>query len=344
MNKRVESVDVLRGLTMAFMLIVDNPGGRMFAPFNHADWNGFTPTDFVFPTFVFVMGVSMFLSLRKQEFKLSWKVLKRFVLLLGIGLLCNWISKCVWGGRIVGLENVRLSGVLVRLALCYGLSALIVCTVKQKWIGWVAGALLAAYSALLLMGNGFVHGPENILARVDTSVLGLNHLYKADNGVDPEGLLSTIPAVAHTLIGFLVGKLLVEKDFRKMDAVGTMMLAGGFLLGFLLPVNKKVWSPSFVLVCCGAATLLLSLFHWLIDEKGAWKHTGFWKVFGSNAILCFLLCDVLVWTMHRTGWFKAVMDVLGRNEWTSLLYAVGGVMLIYGIVYPLYKRKIFIRL
>ena len=123
---------------MAFMLVVDNPGGRMFAPFNHAEWNGFTPTDFVFPTFVFVMGVSMFLSLRKQEFKLSWKVLKRFVLLLGIGLLCNWISKCVWGGKIVGLENVRLSGVLVRLALCYGLSALIVCTVKQKWIGWVA--------------------------------------------------------------------------------------------------------------------------------------------------------------------------------------------------------------
>ena len=120
---------------MAFMLIVDNPGGRMFAPFNHADWNGFTPTDFVFPTFVFVMGVSMFLSLRKQEFKLSWKVLKRFVLLLGIGLLCNWISKCVWGGRIVGLENVRLSGVLVRLALCYGLSALIVCTVSHKWLG-----------------------------------------------------------------------------------------------------------------------------------------------------------------------------------------------------------------
>lgn len=344
MNKRVESVDVLRGLTMAFMLIVDNPGGRMFAPFNHADWNGFTPTDFVFPTFVFVMGVSMFLSLRKQEFKLSWKVLKRFVSLLGVGLLCNWISKCVWGGGIVGLENVRLSGVLVRLALCYGLSALIVCTVNQKWIGWVAGGLLAVYSALLLLGDGYVHGPENILARFDASVLGINHLYKADNGVDPEGLLSTIPAVAHTLIGFLIGKLLVEKDFRKMDAVGTMMLVGGFLLSYLLPVNKKVWSPSFVLVCCGAATLLLSLFHWLIDEKAVWKHNSFWKVFGSNAILCFLLCDVLVWTMHGTGWFGKVMGLLGRNEWTSLLYAVAGLMVIYAIVLPLYKKKIFIKL
>ena len=244
----------------------------------------------------------------------------------------------------MGLENVRLSGVLVRLALCYGLSALIVCTVNHKWLGWVAGAILAVYSAILLLGNGYVHGPENLLAEVDASVLGLNHMYKSDNGVDPEGLLSTLPAVAHTLIGFLIGKLLVEKDFRKMDAVGTLMLVGGFLLGYLLPINKKVWSPSFVLVCCGAATLLLSLFHWLIDEKGVWKHTGFWKVFGSNAILCFLLCDVLVWTMHGSGAFKAVMDFLGRNEWTSLLYAVAGVMLIYLIVLPLYKRKIFIKL
>lgn len=344
MTKRIESVDVLRGLTMAFMLVVDNPGGVAFAPLEHADWNGFTPTDFVFPAFVFVMGVSMYLSLRKQEFKLSWKVLRRFVLLFGLGLLCNWIGKCVWNGAIVGVENLRILGVLQRLALCYGVCALLVCTVKHRWLGWVAGGILAAYSAILLLGNGYVHGPENILARVDAAVLGTNHLYKADNGVDPEGLLSTLPAVAHTLIGFLVGKMLLEKDLRKMDAVGTLLLAGGFLLSFLLPVNKKVWSPSFVLVCCGAATLLLCLFHWLIDEKGVWKHTGFWKTFGSNAILCFLLCEVLVWGMHLTGWHGAVMGALGNNEWTSLLYALCGVLVVYLLVLPLYRNKIYVKL
>ena len=344
MNKRVESVDVFRGITMAFMLVVDNPGGVAFAPLNHADWNGFTPTDFVFPAFVFVMGVSMYLSLRKQDFRLSWKVLRRFVLLFGLGLLCNWISHCVWSGTLADFGSVRIPGVLQRLALCYGACAVLVCSVKHRWLGWVAGGLLAAYSALLLLGNGYVHGPENILARVDAALLGPAHLYKADNGVDPEGLLSTLPAVAHTLIGFLVGKMLMDKDLRKMDAVGTLLLAGGFLLSFLLPVNKKVWSPSFVLVCCGAATLLLSLFHWLIDEKDVWKRTGFWKTFGSNAILCFLLCYVLVWGMHLTGGHRAIMDALGNNEWTSLLYALCGVLLVYCLVLPLHKKNIYIKL
>ena len=344
MNKRIESLDVLRGLTMVFMLIVDNPGGKAFAPLCHADWNGFTPTDFVFPTFVFVMGVSMYLSLRKQEFKLSWKVLKRFVLLFGVGLLCNWIGKCVWNGHIVGVENLRILGVLQRLALCYGISAVLVCTIRHKWLGWVAGGLLVAYSAILLLGNGYEDGPDSILARVDASVLGLNHMYRQGKCVDPEGLLSTIPAVAHTLIGFLIGKVFIDKDFRKMDSVGTLLLAGGFLLGFLLPVNKKVWSPSFVLVCCGAATLLLSLFHWLIDEKGIWKHTGFWRAFGCNPILCFLLCDVLIWVMHLTGGHRAIMGALGNNEWTSLLYAVGCVLVIYIIVLPLYKKNIYFKL
>ena len=344
MNKRVESLDVFRGLTMVFMLIVDNPGGKAFAPLNHATWNGFTPTDFVFPTFIFVMGVSMYLSLRKQEFRLSWKVFKRFALLFGLGLLCNWIGKCVWNGHIVGVENLRILGVLQRLALCYGISALLVCTVKHKWLGWVAGGLLVAYSAVLLLGNGYEDGPDSILARFDASVLGLNHMYRQGKTIDPEGLLSTIPAVAHTIIGFLVGKMLVEKDFRKMDAVGTLMLVGGFLFSYLLPVNKKIWSPTFVLVCCGAATLILSLFHWLIDEKGVWKHIGFWKTFGVNPILCFLLCDVLIWVMHLTGGHRAIMAALGNNEWTSLLYAVGGVLLIYLIVLPLYKKKIYIKL
>ena len=290
MNKRVESLDVFRGLTMVFMLIVDNPGGKAFAPLNHATWNGFTPTDFVFPTFIFVMGVSMYLSLRKQEFRLSWKVFKRFALLFGLGLLCNWIGKCVWNGHIVGVENLRILGVLQRLALCYGISALLVCTVKHKWLGWVAGGLLVAYSAVLLLGNGYEDGPDSILARFDASVLGLNHMYRQGKTIDPEGLLSTIPAVAHTIIGFLVGKMLVEKDFRKMDAVGTLMLVGGFLFSYLLPVNKKIWSPTFVLVCCGVATLILSLFHWLIDEKAS----GSIRVSGerSDATPSFASCSV----------------------------------------------------
>ena len=341
--KRIECVDVLRGMTMAFMLVVDNPGCKPFAPLEHALWNGMTPTDIIFPTFVFVMGVSMFLSMSRSGFHLSWKVLKRFLLLFGIGLVCNWISKGVFRGTW-GLEGIRAMGILQRLALCYGISALIVCTVPHKWTGWTVSAILVAYGALLLLGKGYVYGPENILARVDAAILGPGHVYRLDNGIDPEGIRSTLPAVAHTLIGFIVGKWLVNKDFRRMDTAAALMLSGGLLLLWILPLNKKVWSPSFVLVACGIATLLLSAFHYLIDEKGVWKHTGFWKVFGSNAILCFLLCNVIVWAMHASGWKAAVMGAVGSTPWTSLLYALCGVLAIYLVVLPLYRRKIFIRL
>ena len=343
-SKRIESVDVLRGLTMALMLIVDNLGGPTFAPFSHAEWNGFTPTDFIFPTFIFVMGVSMSLSLRKSNYKLSWKkVLKRTLLLFGIGLLLNEISQAVWVGTW-SLHTLRIMGVLQRFALCYFFAAILVCTVDHKWLGWISAFLLAGYALLLWLGNGYVHGPENILAKADGAVLGSTHVYKWDKGVDPEGLLSTIPAVAHTLIGFLVGKLLIDKKMRSIDLLGTALLFGGFLLMWVLPLNKKVWSPSFVLVVCGLDALLLSLLHYLIDESGKWKHIGFWKVYGTNSILSYILCFVLVWTMTLTHWNSAVMSFLGQNPWTALLYAILGDLIIYLILLPLYKKKIFVKL
>lgn len=340
---RIGSVDVLRGMTMALMLVVDNPGGAMYAPFNHADWNGFTPTDFVFPAFVFVMGVSMYLSLRKSSFRLSWRVLRRFLLLFGVGLLLNWVGKGLFG-RGWGLEGLRILGVLQRLALCYGVTALLVCLVDHKWLGWIAAGLLAAYGALLLAGHGYVQGPENILARVDAAVLGPDHIYRWGNGIDPEGMLSTVPAVAHTIIGFLMGKLLVSGELRKMTTSGTLLLTGGFLLLWVLPLNKKIWSPSFVLVACGMATLLLAAFHDLIDERKLWKHTGFWKVFGSNAILSFILCDILVWVMNLSGAHATIMKAVGNTPVTSLLYALAGLLLIWLLLLPLYRRKIYVRL
>ena len=340
---RIESVDVLRGLTMAFMLVVDNPGGAAYAPLNHADWNGFTPTDFVFPTFIFVMGVSLYLSLRKSSFRLSWRIGRRFLLLFGVGLLLNWLGKGFFRGTW-GFEGLRILGVLQRIALCYGVSAVLVCLVDHKWLGWIAAALLVAYGALLLLGNGYSEGTDSILYRVDSWVLGPDHMYRRGKVIDPEGLLSTVPAVAHTLIGFLVGKMLVSGQLRKMETAGTLLLVGGLLLQWGLPLNKKVWSPSFVLVACGLATLLLGAIHYLTDERGVWKRTGFWKVFGTNAILSFILCDVLVWVMSLTGAHSAVMKAVGNTPFTSLLYALAGLLLIWLLLLPLYRRRLFLRL
>ena len=326
-------------MTMAFMVLVNLPGSwsAVFPILRHASWNGMTPTDFIFPNFLFVMGVSMFFSLRKQNFTLNGKMLKRFLLLLGIGLLINVISHFVYGS-----ESIRFTGVLQRFALCFGASALIICKVNHKHLPWLVTGLLAAYSALLLLGNGYEYGPDNILSRVDRALLG-SHLYN-DQGIDPEGLLSTLPAIAHTLIGFLVGKILASGDFRKMDSLGTALLVAGLLLQYLLPLNKKVWSPSFVLVACGLGTLLLSLLHYIIDERGWWKRTGFFMVFGTNAIYCYLMSDVLTWAYHFTGFRTWAMSVMGTNPWTSLLFAVFSMLVVYFTALPLYRRKIFIKL
>ena len=337
--KRVQAIDVLRGMTLAFMILVNLPGswGAVFPMLGHAAWNGMTPTDFIFPNFVFVMGVSMFFSLRKQDFTLNGKILNRFLLLLGFGLLVNTISHFIHGS-----ETIRFSGVLQRFALCSGVSALLVCKVNHKYLPWIVLGILAGYSALLLLGNGYEYGPDNILSRVDRAVLG-KHMY-SDNGIDPEGLLSTLPAIANTLLGFLVGKILASGDFRKMDSLGTALLVAGLLLAYLLPLNKKVWSPSFVLVVCGLGTLLLSLLQYIIDERGWWKHTGFFKVFGTNAIYCYLVSDVLYWLFYPTGFNPWVMGLMGVNRWTSLLFAVCSLLVVYLVALPLYKRKIFLKL
>lgn len=326
-------------MTLAFMVLVNLPGswGVVFPPLAHSAWNGMTPTDFIFPNFVFVMGVSMFFSLRKQNFTLNGKALKRFLLLLGIGLLVNTISHFIHGS-----EAIRFSGVLQRFALCFGASALIVCKVDHKYLPWVIVGILVAYSALLLLGNGYEYGPGNVLSRVDRAVLG-KHMY-SDNGIDPEGLLSTLPSIAHTLIGFLVGKILASEDFRKLDTLGTALLVAGLLLDYLLPLNKKVWSPSFVLVACGVGTLLLSLLHYIIDERGWWKRTGFFKVFGTNAIYCYLVSDVLYWLFYPTGFNGWIMGLVGVTRWTSLLFAMFSMLVVYLAALPLYKRKIFLKL
>ena len=342
-TKRIDSLDVLRGMTVALMILVNNPGSwkACYPLLRHAEWNGLLMADLVFPTFLSVMGISMYISFSKKGFTLSWKVLRRTLLLLGIGLLCNWIGQVVWGGGW-GLGALRFTGVLQRFALCYGITALLVCKLPHRTLPWIAGGLLVLYGALLLFLGGYVHGPENFMARWDQALLG-KHLYGGDVP-DPEGLVSTIPAVAHTLLGFLVGRMLLQREDRRIAVTGLALLIAGIGLSFLLPVNKKVWSPSFVLLTLGIASLLLALFYFLIDRKQLWKHTGFWKVFGSNAILAYILGDVVAWIFDGTGFHLWCRNLIGDSGFFSLVYSVGCVLLVWVIVLPLYKKKIYVRL
>lgn len=351
-GKRIEAVDILRGFTMACMILVNNPGdwGHIYAPLRHADWNGLTPTDCIFPVFLFLMGFSIFLSLRKQDFRLSgalgWKIVKRTVLLFGIGFLLSLPSGLMSG-------NIRIMGVLQRFALCYLAASLLVCLVGRKWLGWIAAGILAAYALLLALGHGFSMEADNVIGLTDRALLGERHIYN-EHGLDPEGILSTIPSIAHTLIGFCTASLLLgsgsrEKGLLRLLVLGSTLLLGGLLLQYGCPLNKKVWSPTFVLVTCGIGALLLGLLTWFVDERKTLRHSGFWKVFGTNSILCYILSFVFSYVLGYTplgsGLYAGLSALCGGpGELPSLLYALCNVLLVWLLVLPLYRRRIFIKL
>lgn len=227
-SKRLLAVDILRGITIAGMLLVNNPGtwSHLYAPLSHAEWIGLTPTDLVFPFFMFVMGVSMYFSLRKFNFSMSGplmlKIVRRTVLLFLIGWVIQWFG--MW---LRGLYNpeasfwadmfgkLRILGVFQRLALAYFFGSLIAVLMKTKWLPWLIAIILVVYAIILGRGHGYDFSLENIVSRIDMSILGEDHMYHEHAfgerlALDPEGLLSTLPCVAHVLIGFLVGKCLVK--------------------------------------------------------------------------------------------------------------------------------------
>ena len=382
-SKRLLALDILRGITIAGMIMVNNPGSwsYVYAPLGHAQWNGLTPTDLVFPFFMFIMGISTYISLRKYNFEFSHsaalKILKRTIVIFAIGLGLAWFSMfCrTWnslsaeeisffsrlGQSIWTFDHIRILGVMQRLALCYGATAIVALTMKHKHIPYLIATLLIGYFILLVTGNGFEYNSTNILSVVDRAVLGEAHMY-TDNGIDPEGLLSTIPAIAHVLIGFCVGKLLMEvKDIRekleRLFLIGTILTFAGFLLSYGCPLNKKIWSPTFVLVTCGLGSSFLALLVWIIDIKGYKKWSRFFESFGVNPLFIYVLADVLaillgVITVTYQGentslqqvFYAGVLQPVFGNESGSLAYAILFVLLNWAIGYILYKKKIYIKI
>ena len=208
---------------------------------------------------------------------------------------------------------------------------------------WIVLVLLSGYSALLLFCHGYEPGTENLLARVDQAVLGVRHMY-LENGLDPEGILSTIPAVAHTLIGFLAGGFIARKEIGPAALYGGVLLVSGAVLALWMPLNKQIWSPSFVLFACGLGTLLLVGLYLILDRKRIWKHDGFFKVFGTNAIFCYIISHVVAWLADGSGFHRWYAGVAASSPWLSLLYALGLVLVVWLLTLPLYKKRIFLKL
>ena len=355
-KQRLISLDVLRGLTVAGMILVNNGFGESFEMLRHSKWNGMTPCDLVFPFFLFIMGVSCYLALSRNGFAptrpVIWKICKRAFLLFFIGVAIHWFDMALWGNPL-DFAHLRIWAVLQCIALCYLFASLFALFIDHRWTIPTIAVLLIVYTAILAFGHGYSEdSAENILAQVDLRLFGYDHLYHK-GPVDPEGLLGTISGIAHTLIGFYCGRIIKTQKSVEQKALGIFVLAavlitGGYLLTYGLPLNKRIWSPSYVLVTCGLASMLLGLFVYIIDIRGRQHWTFPFRVFGMNALALYVASELLAIVFSRFGVSTFIYDVLHAVipplKWASLAYALTFVFINYMLGYLLYRRRIFIKL
>lgn len=354
--KRLLSLDILRGITVCGMILVNNAGGPVsYAPLRHSAWNGLTPCDLVFPFFLFMVGISTYISLRKFNFQPSKEVVKkifrRMCLIILIGLGIEWFGYAC-DGNFFPVDTLRIPGVLQRIGLCYGIVSLMVVYLNHKYLPWITAGLLAVYSVLLLCGNGYACDNTNLIAIIDRSIFGEAHLYKK-SPIDPEGLIGTVSAVAHTLIGFFCGRWLLEKTsvnqrIVKLIAAAAVMLVIGYVLSIWMPLNKRVWSTSFVLVTCGWGALLLAVLMYVIDVKNINKGWTFFLVFGMNPLFLYVLSEVVAiafsqWHINEMI-YNAINSIIPDKYFASLIYALLFCSLMCLTGYILHRKKIYIKI
>lgn len=378
-QKRLLALDVLRGITVAAMIMVNNPGSwsYVYAPLRHSEWNGCTPTDLVFPFFIFVMGMAMYLSWSKTNYALTWRALGKLTYRGIVLILIGWAIACyiimlrtfdgggtwmdIWHKIVSGL---RFPGVMPRLGLVSFFGGLLLLVFKPKLTPWVAAVLLSVYCIIIGVTDSFYLNAENVVARVDVAVFGENHIYeKGGVAFDPEGLLSTIPAVAQCLLGAFAGRLVMQtpdkwQKVNRLYIFGTIILLGGFLLDYAFPINKSLWSASYVLVTSGLAAMILALLMWIIDICDKRKWSVFFESFGANPLFIYVLAYFIVKALVNihfisfdgtqysvwSFWYEQCMRPLFGDKGGSLMSALMFVGIMWLIAHPLYKRKIYIKL
>jgi len=364
MSQRLVSLDVLRGITIAGMILVNDPGSWQFvyAPLLHAKWHGCTPTDLVFPSFLFVVGLSMAISFSKLNLEkrsgVIPKVLKRTAIIFLIGLLLNWFP--FYHKSIVDL---RIFGVLQRIALAFGGAGLILgLGLGPKKILGVIVFLLLGHWAILYFGNtADPFSLENHVGRMlDVKLVGERHVY-GGFGIpfDPEGLLGTISSIAQVLIAYLIGIELINKEktslskIQLLGIVGLVFVVAAQLLNIVYPINKPMWTGSYVLFTCGILSLLLAVLMWLIDVKKFDKWTYVFKVFGRNPLISYIMSMIVVKIMitvikigdsNLYGWlYSNVYQSIFGNYLGSFLFALTVTMFVWLFAWWLYKNDKIIK-
>ena len=358
---RLESVDVLRGITIAGMIVVNDPGtwAAVYPPLLHAEWHGWTYTDTIFPFFLFLVGVSLSLSFGRRRAAgatprdLAGHALVRGALVVVIGLGLNAVSYLALHG-----ERFRIPGVLQRIGVCIAIAGPVLAAGRVRTAALAAAILLAAYATILSLGP--LDRDDSVPARVDRAVLG-RHTWKP--GFDPEGIPSTLPAAATTLLGALAGERLRRRGAtaaaaREIAVAGAAAAAAGWAWGLALPINKSLWTPSYALLMAGLAALSLAAAILVVDLLGARRWLAPFLWLGRNAIAVFVLSSlgaILLLAVRidagegprRSLWttiYRGAFDGLADPRLSSLLFALAYLALWTAVAGVLYRRRIFIKI
>jgi predicted acyltransferase len=374
MAGRLMSLDAFRGLTIAGMILVNNPGGNsVYAPLEHAAWNGWTPTDLIFPFFLFIVGISITLSLARRvetgggDRSLLLSIFRRTLIIFALGILIHGFPRWDSSGAlsVYDFSIIRIPGVLQRIAVCYLFTSLIFLKTNWRVQGIILLLLLVAYWVLMALvpvpefGAGNLSPEGSLASYVDRTLLA-GHIYTKN--YDPEGILSTLPAIATTLCGILTGHWLRTRN-NPVEKVAGMFVAGatcvvlGWVWNAWFPVNKSLWTSSYVLFTAGLALQLLAICYWMIDIKGYRRWATPFIIFGVNAIAVYVLSALFgrimsLWRIPATGGgtgnLKTFLFERAFASWASpvnasLAYSICYVLLWLGLMTILYRKNIFIK-
>jgi predicted acyltransferase len=392
-RERLLSLDVFRGMTVAGMLLVNDPGtwSAIFPPLEHAEWNGWTPTDLIFPFFLFIVGITTHLSLSARRARgdddsaIVKQILRRGLIIYLLGFAMAMFPFYQWGAisaipnatpwdRILfRIEHVRILGVLPRIAIVYVCAALLTLktTVRQQVL-IIAGLLFGYWFAMTLIpvpgenvvGALLLHTKDrNLAAYLDRAILGTNHTWVGSVTFDPEGPMSTIPAIGTAMLGVLAGRWIARRDKPLLEritglfAIGTVGMMVGLMWNWSFPINKNLWTSSYVIFTAGMACVALATIMWIVDYVNVKWWTKPFVVFGVNPIVAFVGSGVLarliytLWHVSYNGKSVAVQDAIYQSvflPWlpprvASLAFAVSFVLLWYGILTVLYRRNIILK-
>jgi predicted acyltransferase len=388
-NERLLSLDVFRGITIASMLLVNNPGSwsAVYPPLEHAEWHGWTPTDLIFPFFLFIVGITTHLSLRRMNDAGARKrIIRRGLMIVLVGLLLNAFP-FFWWGKIADIpnptflqrvawrfEHLRFAGVLQRIGLAYLCAALLTLRTSLRQQVAIIGAILIGYWLAMTLipvpGTGTIgfyllDQPERTLAAFfDRLILGTNHIWSSTKTWDPEGPLSTIPAIATAMLGVLAGRWITQKEKPLIERVaglygaGSLAMVAGSLWSWIFPINKNLWTSSYVVFTAGFACVVLATCMWILDvhQVRAWSRP--FAIYGVNPLIAFVgsgvmarLIDSLIKldvngkriSLHQWSYDVSFVPLFAP-KFASLLWALCFVALWLGILTLLHRRNVIIRL